>query len=71
MVWDGLPAHWGTDVRTFLSDGAARRLHLEQLPGYAPNLNPDEGGWNCRRLHGYEDFPRLQAALEEAIPDED
>lgn len=46
IVWDGLPAHWGSDVRTFLSDGAARRLHLEQLPSYAPDLNPDEGVWN-------------------------
>ena len=46
VVWDGLSAHWGTDVRTFLSDGAAQRLHLEQLPGYAPDLNPDEGVWN-------------------------
>ncbi len=26
--------------------GAAKRLHLEQLPGYAPDLNPDEGIWN-------------------------
>ena len=46
MVWDGLPVHWGTDVRTFLSGGAAQRLRLEQLPSYAPDLNPDEGVWN-------------------------
>lgn len=26
--------------------GAAKRLHLEQLPGYAPDLNPAEGIWN-------------------------
>ena len=26
--------------------GAAKRLHLEQLPGYAPEPNPDEGIWN-------------------------
>lgn len=26
--------------------GAAKRLHLEPLPGYAPDLNPDEGIWN-------------------------
>jgi transposase len=26
--------------------GTAKRLHLEQLPGYAPDLNPDEGIWN-------------------------
>ena len=23
----------------------AKRLRLEQLPGYAPDLNPDEGIW--------------------------
>src|SRR5260221_9369100 len=32
--------------KTFGSSGAAKRLHLEQLPGYAPDLNPDEGIWN-------------------------
>jgi transposase len=26
--------------------GAAKRLHLERLSGYAPGLNPDEGIWN-------------------------
>ena len=25
---------------------AAKRLQLVQLPGYAPELNPDEGIWN-------------------------
>jgi hypothetical protein len=34
--------------KTFGSSGAAKRLHLEQLPGYAPDLNPDEGIWNYR-----------------------
>jgi transposase len=46
VVWDGLPAHWGSKVQAFLSEGASRRLHLEQLPGYTPDLNPDEGVWN-------------------------
>ncbi len=32
--------------KTRLKRGAAKRLHLEQLPGYAPDLNPDEGIWN-------------------------
>ena len=35
-----------TKSKTFGSSGAAKRLHLEQLPGYAPDLNPDEGIWN-------------------------
>src|SRR6266702_4407177 len=31
----------------FLAGGAAKRLHLERLPGYAPDLNPQEGVWNA------------------------
>ena len=46
IVWDGLPAHRGQTVKEFLAEGASRRLHLERLPGYAPDLNPDEGVWN-------------------------
>lgn len=46
VIWDGAPIHRGHVVRAFLSRGAAKRLHLEQLPGYAPELNPDEGIWN-------------------------
>ena len=46
IVWDGLPAHRGQTVKEFLGEGASRRLHLERLPGYAPDLNPDEGVWN-------------------------
>jgi transposase len=46
LIWDGSPIHRGQPVKDFLRRGAARRLHLEQLPGYAPDLNPDEGVWN-------------------------
>lgn len=46
VVWDGLPAHRGQAVKDFLRRGAARRLHLEQLPGYAPELNPSEQVWH-------------------------
>src|SRR5260370_32885221 len=42
----GHPFIADTRSRTFGSSGAAKRLHLEQLPGYAPDLNPDEGIWN-------------------------
>ena len=27
-----------------------RESHLEQLPAYAPELNPDEGVWNLKRV---------------------
>jgi len=46
VIWDGAPIHRGQPVKDFLRRGAARRLHLEQLPAYAPELNPDEGIWN-------------------------
>jgi transposase len=45
VIWDGSPIHRGRAVKDFLAGGAARRVQLEQLPGYAPDLNPDEGVW--------------------------
>jgi transposase len=52
LIWDGSPIHRGQPVKAFLRRGAARRLHLEQLPGYAPDLNPDEGVWNYLKRVG-------------------
>lgn len=46
VIWDGAPIHRGQPIKEFLRNGAAKRLHLEQLPGYAPELNPAEGIWN-------------------------
>jgi transposase len=46
VMWDGAPIHRCNEVKHFLAAGAARRLQLERLPGYAPDLNPDEGVWN-------------------------
>jgi transposase len=46
VIWDGAPIHRGQPIKDFLRRGAAKRLHLEQLPGYAPDLNPAEGIWN-------------------------
>ena len=43
IIWDGSPIHRGGAVKDFLAGGAARRVRLEQLPGYAPDLTPDEG----------------------------
>jgi transposase len=46
VIWDGASIHHCQAVTDFLAAGAATRLHLERLPGYAPELNPDEGVWN-------------------------
>lgn len=45
VVWDGAPIHRGQAIKDFLAEGGAARIHLERLPGYAPDLNPDEGIW--------------------------
>ena len=45
VIWDGSPIHKGY-VKTFLAEGGAKQIHVEQLPPYAPDLNPDEGVWH-------------------------
>jgi DDE superfamily endonuclease len=46
VIWDGSPIQRGHQIKAFLKRRAAKGLHLEQVPGYAPDLNPDEGIWN-------------------------
>ena len=46
VIWDGATIHRAQAIKDFLSRGAAKRIHLERLPGYAPELNPQEGVWN-------------------------
>jgi putative transposase len=43
VVWDHLGAHQGHALRQWLA--RCRRVHVEYLPGYAPELNPNEYGW--------------------------
>jgi len=45
VIWDGSPIHRASEVKAYLADGAAKHIHLERLPAYAPDLNPDEGTW--------------------------
>jgi transposase len=68
VVWDGAPIHRSQAIKDFLAEGAAKRIHLERLPGYAPELNADEGIW--RYLKGVElknvcchDLPELRSEL--------
>jgi transposase len=46
IIWDGGPIHHDKLVTAFLGGEGAARLHVEQLPGYAPDLNPHEGIWH-------------------------
>lgn len=52
VVWDGAPIHRSQEVKAFLASEAGRDVHLERLPGYAPDMNPDEGVWQL--LKGVE-----------------
>lgn len=46
VIWDGSPIHRADTIKQFLSTTMGQRIHLERLPGYAPELNPQEEVWN-------------------------
>jgi transposase len=46
LFWDAAPIHRGRVVQQFLATAPPGQFHVEWLPGYAPDLNPDEGVWN-------------------------
>jgi transposase len=46
VIWDGSPIHRNQCVKDYLANGATKHIHLERLPAYAPDLNPDEGVWD-------------------------
>jgi len=56
VIWDGASIHRAKIIKEFLAAGAARRLHLERLPGYAPDLNPQEGVWNLLKRRGLKNL---------------
>lgn len=72
VIWDGAMIHRSKEIKAFLAAGAARRLQLERLPGYAPDLNPDEGIWShlknveLRNLCA-RDLDHLRCELDDAI----
>lgn len=50
IVWDGLRAHWSKEVREYV-EGLNGSIVLEQLPAYAPELNPVEYLWGHIKQH--------------------
>jgi transposase len=47
LLWDGSPIHKGEAIRCLCR--RFPRLHLYAFPGYAPELNPDEGVWKLAK----------------------
>ncbi len=71
VIWDGGPIHRGQPVKDLLAEVGPDRLRVEQLPAYAPELNPDEGIWHYLKRVELRNacclsLTQLRAALREA-----
>ena len=72
VIWDGAPIHRAQPVKEFLATAQGQRVHLERLPGYAPEVNPDEGIWQYLKRVALrnlvcKDLPELHTELRLAI----
>jgi transposase len=45
VIWDGSPIHRSDEVARYLEGTTPGMVQIERLPGYAPELNPEEGVW--------------------------
>src|SRR5450759_2455866 len=71
VIWDGLPAHRSALVREYL-EALKGAIQIEQLPGYAPELNPTEYIWGHLKHHelanrGAGDFADLKTGARNRL----
>jgi transposase len=71
LIVDGLPAHKKACVREYVA-GTDGKLTLHFLPGYAPDLNPDELVWSHVKRTGVARAPlrageSLRARIEQQL----
>ena len=67
LVLDGHPAHIAKVVAQYVQS-LKGRLELHFLPGYAPELNPDEFVWNHLKRQGVSKKPlRKDESLRERV----
>jgi len=70
LVVDGLPAHKKANVRQYI-ESTKGKLSMHILPGYAPDLNPDELVWSHVKRTGVARNPlRAGEKLEIRIDDQ-
>lgn len=50
VIWDGLPQHRSRMVADYL-ESTSRKIVVELLPGYAPEINPSEYIWAYLKQH--------------------
>lgn len=66
VVWDGGPNHKGPAIRKFLARN--KRLRLERLPAYSPDLNPVEAVWSWLKYGELANFvPADVAELDDRV----
>jgi transposase len=56
LILDGLPAHKALAVKEYIA-GLDGKLTVHYLPGYAPDLNPDELVWSHAKRTGHARRP--------------
>ena len=56
LILDSLPAHKGPKVRAY-TESLNGKLQLHYVPGYAPELNPDERVWSHMKRTGTSKKP--------------
>jgi transposase len=71
LVVDGLPAHKKANVRAYI-DSTKGKLTMHVLPGYAPDLNPDELVWSYIKRTGVARNPlrageKLEIRIDEQL----
>jgi putative transposase len=68
VIWDGGPNHSGSEIRELLEK--QKRIIIERLPAYAPELNPVEIVWSWLKYGKLANFvPKNLEELQTAIDD--
>lgn len=67
VIWDNGRCHKGDAMRAFLR--RCKRIRIEALPPYAPEINPDEGVWNQTRTALANGRPDNPPELSETLSD--
>ena len=73
LAVDGLPAHKKANVRQYI-ESTQGKLSMHILPGYAPDLNPDELVWSHAKHTGIARNPlrageKLEIRVDQQLRD--
>jgi transposase len=66
LIVDGLPVHKGKKVKEYV-EASQGRIKLYFLPGYSPELNPDELVWSTAKSFVQRKMVRTKKELERTI----